>query len=90
MAVEQSSDFLVTPNAGLMALSLLLMAIAICGLITALKGRLGWLAVGLFLTGGLVWLITAFLVAVPRSPWARLFYGDEKLRAANAHFTASS
>ena len=88
MAVEQSSDFVLAPDAGLMLLSLLLVAIVICGLITALKGRLGWAVVGV-LTGGLVWPVTCFLIATPGSPWARLFYGDEKRRRASAHFAAS-
>jgi hypothetical protein len=40
------------------------------GIVTALKGRWGWLAVGL-LTGGLLWMLTAFLPAAPQSTCAR-------------------
>jgi hypothetical protein len=89
MAVEQTSDFLVAPSAGLVLLTVLLIVALVCGVVTALKGRLGWLAIGL-VTGSLLWLATAFLIATPGSPWARLFYGDAKRRRSSAHFAASS
>ena len=53
------------------------------GVVTASKGRWGWFAVGL-LTGGALWLLTAFLVATHDSLWARRFYDDEKLARATA------
>ena len=53
------------------------------GVVTVAKGRLGWFAVGL-LTGGVIWVLTAFLVATPDSLWARTFYDDEKLARATA------
>ena len=51
------------------------------GIATALKGRYGWLALGLFLLG-LPWLVSSFLLAKPRSAWAALLYGPEKLSRA--------
>ena len=51
------------------------------GIATALKGRYGWLAVGLFLLG-LPWLVSTFLLARPRSAWATTLYGPEKLSKA--------
>ena len=51
------------------------------GIATALKGRYGWLAVGLFLLG-LPWLVSTFLLAKPRSAWATSLYGPEKLSKA--------
>ena len=55
------------------------------GAVTAAKGRLGWLAVGL-LTSGLLSLLTAWLIATPDSPWARRIYGAPKMRRAMAAF----
>jgi len=51
------------------------------GIATALKGRYGWLALGLFLLG-LPWLVSSFLLARPRSAWASALYGPEKLARA--------
>jgi len=51
------------------------------GIATALKGRYGWLALGLFLLG-LPWLVSSFLLAKPRSAWATALYGPEKLSRA--------
>jgi hypothetical protein len=51
------------------------------GIATALKGRYGWLALGLFLLG-LPWLVSSFLLAKPRSAWASALYGPEKLSRA--------
>ncbi len=51
------------------------------GIATALKGRYGWLAVGLFLLG-LPWLVSTFMLAKPRSAWATTLYGPEKLSKA--------
>ena len=48
---------------------------------TALKGRYGWLALGLFLLG-LPWLVSSFLLAKPGSAWATALYGPEKLSRA--------
>ena len=51
------------------------------GMVTALKGRWGWFLLGL-VTAGLIWPLTALLVAQPDSPWARSFYGPPKLARA--------
>ena len=51
------------------------------GIATALKGRYGWLALGLFLLG-LPWLVSSFLLAKPGSAWATALYGPEKLSRA--------
>ena len=51
------------------------------GIATALKGRYGWLALGLLLLG-LPWLVSSFLLAKPRSAWAGALYGPEKLSRA--------
>lgn len=53
----------------------------IAGLATAVKGRYGWLAVGLILLG-LPWFVSSFLLARPGSMWATAFYGPEKLSRA--------
>lgn len=51
------------------------------GIATALKGRYGWLALGLFLLG-LPWVVASFLLAKPGSAWATALYGPEKLSRA--------
>jgi hypothetical protein len=51
------------------------------GIATALKGRYGWLALGLFLLG-LPWLVSSFLLAKPGSAWATSLYDAEKLSRA--------
>ena len=43
-----------------------------CGVVTAAKGRWGWLLVGV-LVGGVIWPIAALLRAGPGSLWARVF-----------------
>ena len=59
------------------------------GIATALKGRYGWLAVGLFLLG-LPWLVSSFLLARPRSAWATALYGPEKLSTGRAQGLAAA
>jgi hypothetical protein len=51
------------------------------GIVTAAKGRYGWLAIGLFLLG-IPWVVSSFLLARPGSLWANEFYGPEKLSRA--------
>ena len=51
------------------------------GIATALKGRYGWLLIGVFLLG-LPWLVSTFLLARPGSAWASALYGPEKLSRA--------
>jgi hypothetical protein len=64
------SDFLITPGPGFYIGMLLLLCVLAGGVVTALKGRWGWLAIG-FLIGGTPWLFSAFLAASPNSAWAR-------------------
>lgn len=56
-------------------------ACVIGGMVTALKSRWGWFLLGL-LTAGLIWPVTALMIAKPDSPWARSFYGPPKLARA--------
>jgi hypothetical protein len=51
------------------------------GIVTAAKGRYGWLAVGLFLLG-IPWLVSALMLARPGSAWATALYGPDKLSRA--------
>jgi hypothetical protein len=51
------------------------------GIVTAVKGRYIWLAIGLPLLG-LPWLVSAILLAKPGSLWANALYGPEKLSRA--------
>ena len=68
---SETSTEVVAPGAGLILWVLLVLCILLAGLVTALKGRWGWLVAGL-LTGGLAWLLSAFLSAAAGSPWSRL------------------
>jgi hypothetical protein len=68
------SAFVVTPGPFFWLAMLLGLCALLGGVVTALKGRWGWLAVGL-LFGGWLWLFTAFLPASPDSVWARRSYG---------------
>ncbi len=56
-------------------------ACLIGGMVTALKSRWGWFLLGM-LTAGLIWPLTALLVAEPESAWARSFYGPPKMARA--------
>ena len=71
-ATENGGSFLVTPDPFLMAVSLLVLGLVVTGgVVTALKGRWGWLAVGLLL-GSLIWPLTALLPAAEGSRWRKL------------------
>jgi hypothetical protein len=63
----------------------LVLSSTVGGLITAAKGRWGWLCLGL-LTGGLAWPLTALLIARPGSVWAQAFYGPPKMSQAKQAF----
>ena len=62
----------VGPNLGLVVWTIVAASVVVAGGVTAAKGRWGWLLVGL-LTGGLAWLYSATLPAVPGSVWGRRF-----------------
>jgi hypothetical protein len=54
------------------------------GTITALKGRWGWFLIGLA-TGGIIWPLTATVLAKPGSAWSESFYtADKKAQARRA------
>jgi hypothetical protein len=72
----------------LLLLTLFGAASVIGGMVTALKSRWGWLGLGL-VTGGLIWPLTALVIAKPDSPWARSFYGPPKLTRARRRFPAA-
>lgn len=55
------------------------------GMVTALKSRWGWFALG-FIAAGLIWPLTALLIARPDSPWASSFYGPPKMAKARRQF----
>jgi hypothetical protein len=67
--LASSSDFVVESNLGFYALAWLLVA-SVAAVITALKGRWGWLLAGCIF-GGLLWLVSAWLAPRPGSWWAR-------------------
>jgi hypothetical protein len=53
--------------------------------ITVAKGHVALFIAGLLLLG-LVWLIAAPRLAKPNSPWAKRFYGSEKLERSRARY----
>lgn len=63
----------------------LVLSSTVGGLVTAAKGRWGWLAAGL-VTGGVAWTLTALLIATPDSLWAQAFYGPPKMARARRAF----
>lgn len=66
-----ASETIVAPSLGLVVWTALVVLLLVCGAITAAKGRWGWVGVGL-LTGGLPWVVTAFLKPSRDSLWARI------------------
>lgn len=69
LGVEDS--FLVEPERGLIVWTIYA-AVALCACCaTLIKGRVGWFFLGV-VTGGLLWLVGAFLRPVERSPWTWL------------------
>jgi hypothetical protein len=66
--VLADSRFVVAPNLGLVLWTIYSFVSLGAAVVTALKGRWGWLVVG-FLTGGLAWFYAATLPALPDSTW---------------------
>lgn len=66
-----AAETIVAPSFGLVVWTALVVLLLVCGAITAAKGRWGWVGVGL-LTGGLPWVVTAFLKPSRDSLWARI------------------
>jgi len=83
LTAETSDSFLVTPDLWVMAWSLVCV---VGGVVTAAKGRWGFLVVGVVL-GGLTWPLSALLIAAPDSLWARTFYGGRKMSRARREFS---
>ena len=71
LIAEAGGSFTVTPDPWVMAWFLVCFVGAV---VTAAKGRWGWLLVGVVL-GGLTLPLSALLTAVPDSVWARAFSG---------------
>lgn len=68
---DETSTFVVAPDAALVLWTLLLLATFVAGLVTAFKGHYGWALVGL-VTAGLAWWVAAFKSPSPDSFWRRL------------------
>jgi hypothetical protein len=60
------------------------LSLAVCAVVTALKGRLTLLLAAFCLLFPLLWY-GAIAPAEPHSWWARRFYGDRKLAKARAY-----
>jgi hypothetical protein len=60
----------VSPSPGLIVWTIVMGLVLVAGAVTAAKGRWGWVLIGL-LTGGLLWLATAFLAPSADSFWVR-------------------
>jgi hypothetical protein len=69
--VMSLSSTVVSPEPGLIVWACLLACLVLAGVVTGAKGRPGWVLIGV-LTGGMPWLITAFLPARPGSWWERV------------------
>jgi hypothetical protein len=70
LAVSAHGDFVIAPNWAVLVFTLLACVAVPCGLVTAAKGRSGWLLLG-FLTSGLLWIVGALQTAMPGSMWQR-------------------
>jgi hypothetical protein len=59
--------------------------IGVPAVITVAKGQIALLFAG-FLLLGLIWSIAALRLAKPNSPWAKRFYGPEKLERSRQRY----
>ncbi|HEY1777791.1 MAG TPA: hypothetical protein VGG41_16665 [Solirubrobacteraceae bacterium] len=73
-AIGAGHVFTVGPSFGLIGFTVLGLVLLACAVVTATKGRWGWLALGL-LTAGLLWILGAIKPALPGSLWERLRSG---------------
>jgi hypothetical protein len=76
----------VTVDAGVAIVLAGLLASVVTGVVTGLKGKYGFLAVGLLI--GLFWILGAIRLAKPDSWWAKRFYDEEKMRRARERFAS--
>jgi hypothetical protein len=83
--MDDGKSFLIEPDLMLLLWTFLVLVLPVGALVTIAKGRLGWFLLGL-VTSGIIWPLTALLIAAPDSAWARRFYGPEKMRRAMAAF----
>jgi hypothetical protein len=72
----------------LLVLSILVLS-GIPAAISWAKGQRAAFVLG-FLLLGMVWVVAACRLARPSSPWARRFYGPEKMRRAEARFGSAT
>ena len=85
LIAEAGGSFVVTPGIGFFVWLAVVLSVLVGGVVTATKGRLGFLFVGLLL-GGLTWPLSALLIATPDSLWARALYDGEKMSRARREF----
>jgi hypothetical protein len=64
LVLGTGSVLTVAPNTGLIIWPLVAMAFLACGVVTATKGRSGWLLAG-FVTAGILWVPGARQAALP-------------------------
>ncbi|MEA2355650.1 MAG: hypothetical protein QOD61_1779 [Solirubrobacteraceae bacterium] len=85
VVASTNGNFVVGPNAALIIFSVLACIAVPCGIVTAAKGRWGWLALG-FLTSGILWIGGALQPPRQTSLWQRLATRWASRRAAH-HLT---
>jgi hypothetical protein len=69
----------------LIVLLILAVTVGVPAMITWKKGHRAAFWLG-FLLIGTIWLVAACRLAYPDSPWARRFYGPEKMERARRRF----
>lgn len=77
--------FAIAPVAAVLYAAALVCLLVVPAVVTIMKGHMALFIAG-SLTVGLVWFLAAFRLARPFSPWARRFYGPEKLSRARARY----
>ena len=69
MLADTYTDYYVAPSAWLLVFAALVLLMLVGAIVTAAKGRWGWLVVGLLT--GVTLLFSGFLPAAPGSAWQR-------------------
>jgi hypothetical protein len=72
----------------LLVVAILALTVGVPATITWKKGQRAAFWLGFLLTG-VVWLVAACRLARPDSPWARRFYGPEKMERARRRFATT-
>jgi hypothetical protein len=70
LSVGANGVTVVAPSWGVVVFTVLLAVALPCGVVTAMKGRWGWLVLGL-MTSGLLWIVGALQPPAPASLWQR-------------------